>query len=77
LDLVGVLLRVDFLEEFQADDAVVGRFVVRDEFAADRRGLRVDVRDAFGVEDFVDTVFAEKGVFVRDWLFFFTREESG
>lgn len=54
LDLVGVLFRVDFFEEFDTDDAVVGGFVLSDSFGTGLRVLAVDVVDALGVEDFVD-----------------------
>lgn len=63
LDLVGVLFRVDFFEEFDTDDAVVGGFVLGDSFGTGLRVLAVDVVDALGVEDFVDARRLVSGLF--------------
>lgn len=63
LDLVGVLFRVDFFEEFDTDDAVVGGFVLGDSFGTGFRVLAVDVVDALGVEDFVDARRLVSGLF--------------
>lgn len=66
LKSICVHFGVDFLEQFQADDAVVGCFVERDTGCADVGLLRVDVVDALGIEDFVYT-----GEMTRQPLFFF------
>lgn len=63
LDLVGVLFRVDFFEEFDTDDAVVGGFVLSDSFGTGLRVLAVDVVDALGIEDFVDARRLVSGLF--------------
>jgi hypothetical protein len=54
LDLVRVQLAVDFLEEFEAYDAVVGGFVEFEGRSADLGVLGEDVVDSLRVEDFID-----------------------
>jgi hypothetical protein len=60
VDFVGILFGVDFLEKFEPYDAVVGCFVVGDLRGAQGWGLREDVVDAGGVEDFVYTIIVKE-----------------